>query len=339
MKKKNLRLIALLSFSAALSVLTACSHTPSNTPNGNDASTAQCSTNPYLMKYGCSIERIQAAAEAGNPDAQYALGYMYYYGIDTVKDKDTAELWIQRSANQGQPLAKKAWTLINTGESFDDLHQAAVKKISANTYTVVPQESADVDQLNVKNKAGSVHNELPAYGKVQNNSAMTTGKREDLLHDSRLAKNAKPVTGSAQDRNIAFKNDAKSTIVANNDSFENAGNNRIKTASNDRFEKSDKSNVTIGKNEKGYTLQLLASAKSSDIKNYIVAHHLGSKAESFKTEYEGKSWYMLTYGHYNTEHEARLALRELPSDLQRHQPWVKSMATIEKEVALQKVVA
>ena len=332
MKKKNLRLIALLSLSAALSVLTACSHAPSNTTDGNGTTSAGCSTNPYLMKYGCSIERIQAAAEAGNPDAQYALGYMYYYGIDTVKDKDTAELWIQRSANQGQPLAKKAWSLINTGESFDDLHQAAAKKISANTYTVVPQESADVDQLNVKNKAGSVHNELPAYGKVQNNSAMTTGKREDLLHDRRLAENAKPVTGSV-------KNDAKSAMVANNDSFDSGDNNRVKTARNDNIEKSDKSNVMIAKNEKGYTLQLLASAKSSDIKNYIVAHRLGSKAESFKTEYEGKSWYMLTYGHYNTEHEARLALRELPSDLQRHQPWVKSMATIEKEVALQKVVA
>ncbi|MDP1574010.1 MAG: SPOR domain-containing protein [Coxiellaceae bacterium] len=318
MKKKNLRLVALLSLSAALSLLTACHRTPSDSTHGNGASGAHsgCSTNPYLMKYGCSIERIQAAAEAGNPDAQYALGYMYYYGIDTVKDKDTAELWIQRAANQGQPLAKKAWTLINTGQTFNDLHQAAAKKVTAAPYTVVPQESADVDQFNVKNQSGSVHNELPGYGKVQNNQSMTTGKREDQLHDSRLAENAKPVIGAAQDKTAA--------MVAAKTSLEKANQN---------------AGVRLAKNKKGYTLQLLASAKSSDIKNYIAAHHLGSKAESYRTEYEGKSWYMLTYGHYNTEHDARLALQGLPATLQHHQPWVKSMVTIEKEVTLQKIVA
>lgn len=326
MKKKNLRLIAFLSLSAALSLLTACQHAPSNDKNDNTASgtSSGCSTNPYLMKYGCSIERIQAAAEAGNPDAQYALGYMYYYGIDTVKDRDTAELWIQRSANQGQPLAKKAWSLINTGESFDDLHQAAVKKVTAAPYTVVPQDPADVNQLNVKNNTGSVQKELPGYGKklqTQNDGSMTTGKLEDKLHDSRLAENAKPVTKLAH--GSLAKNDAKSTQLASNESFE----------------KTDKNSVKIAKNDKGYTLQLLASANASDIKNYVTAHHLGSKAESYRTEYQGKSWFMLTYGHYNTAHDAELALHELPANLQHHQPWVKSVATIEKEVNLQKVVA
>src|SRR3990167_1493373 len=77
--------------------------------------TVGCQNNPYLMKYGCSVDKIQEAAENGDPDAQYGLGYMYYYGIDTVRDKETAQLWIKRAADQGQPLAQKALSLMTSG--------------------------------------------------------------------------------------------------------------------------------------------------------------------------------------------------------------------------------
>ena len=51
---------------------------------------------------------MEQAAEKNDPDAEYALGYMYYNGIGTVSDPDTAYIWIQRAADQGQPLAVKA---------------------------------------------------------------------------------------------------------------------------------------------------------------------------------------------------------------------------------------
>jgi len=113
--------VALVSLTA---LIAGCEHSPSSGSQSANYAPA-CSSNPYLMKYNCSINKIQSAAENGSADAQYALGYMYYYGIGTVKDKQTADLWIQRSAAQGQPLAKKAWTLINTGATFTDLHHAA----------------------------------------------------------------------------------------------------------------------------------------------------------------------------------------------------------------------
>ena len=84
---------------------------------------AGCVGNVYLEKYGCSIDRIQQAAEKGDPDAQYALGYMYFYGIGTIKDEQTAKLWIQRAAAQGQPLAQKAAAMMSSGA-----HTAAVNQ-------------------------------------------------------------------------------------------------------------------------------------------------------------------------------------------------------------------
>lgn len=322
MKKSNLRLVTALSVVAVLSLMTACNRTPSAGSSGGSAGSNApgCSSNPYLMKYGCSIERIQSAAEAGNPDAQYALGYMYYYGIDTVKDKDTASLWIQRAAQQGQPLARKAWTLINTGAFTGDLHEAASKQVSS-TNVVTPQPPEDVDQMNQKAQSGSVNNELPGYGKQkaqQNSAMMTTGQNTDKLHDSRLAQNAKPITANPQ----------------------GASTQPMMAANNAGESVNPSENVArVAQHEGGYTVQLLASAKQSDIIDYISAHHLGTKAHAYETHLNGKPWYMLTYGHYQSERQAHMALRELPADMQHHQPWVKSFATVEKEVMTQKVVA
>ena len=71
-----------------------------------------CSNNPYLEKYNCSVDEVEQAAEQGESDAQYTLGYMYYYGIGTVQDRATAILWIEKAANQGQAEAKEALALL-----------------------------------------------------------------------------------------------------------------------------------------------------------------------------------------------------------------------------------
>jgi len=71
-----------------------------------------CSDNPYLEKYHCSLDEVQQAAEQREPDAEYTLGYMYYYGIGTVRDRSTAILWIQKAARQGHVQAAKALHLL-----------------------------------------------------------------------------------------------------------------------------------------------------------------------------------------------------------------------------------
>ncbi|HLD17221.1 MAG TPA: SPOR domain-containing protein [Coxiellaceae bacterium] len=81
-----------------------------------------CKANAFLQKYGCSLDNVEEAASHGDPDAEYALGYMYYYGIDTVQDSQTAKTWIERAAHQGQPLATKALAMLNE-KSYPDMGQ------------------------------------------------------------------------------------------------------------------------------------------------------------------------------------------------------------------------
>ena len=49
----------------------------------------------------------------GNAEAQYATGYMYYYGYGVAQDSDVGLFWIRRSADQGYLPAITALNLIN----------------------------------------------------------------------------------------------------------------------------------------------------------------------------------------------------------------------------------
>lgn len=55
--------------------------------------------------YRSAFIRLRPEAVKGQPDAQYAVGYMYYYGQGVVEDRKKAWYWINRAAEVGQPDA------------------------------------------------------------------------------------------------------------------------------------------------------------------------------------------------------------------------------------------
>lgn len=59
-----------------------------------------------------SFNDVVAKARTGDADAQYALGYMYYYGQDVERNNEKARYWIEKSANQGQENAITALRLL-----------------------------------------------------------------------------------------------------------------------------------------------------------------------------------------------------------------------------------
>lgn len=68
---------------------------------------------------GASFDQVQQAAINGDPDAEYALGYMYYYGKGVTRDAQAATMWIQKAAVQGQPQAIKAARLLGLAANPD----------------------------------------------------------------------------------------------------------------------------------------------------------------------------------------------------------------------------
>ncbi len=70
-------------------------------------------SNFRVEDYRKAFVRLKPEAERGQPDAQYAVGYMYYYGKGVVEDRKKAWFWITAAANAGQPDAKVAAKMLD----------------------------------------------------------------------------------------------------------------------------------------------------------------------------------------------------------------------------------
>lgn len=66
--------------------------------------------------YKRAMEQLLPLAAEGNMEAQYAVGYMYYYGFGATQDTISGHFWIQRSANQHFEPAMKALAIMEKQE-------------------------------------------------------------------------------------------------------------------------------------------------------------------------------------------------------------------------------
>ncbi|HEX4044358.1 MAG TPA: hypothetical protein VHZ76_01665 [Gammaproteobacteria bacterium] len=62
--------------------------------------------------YKRSLQELLPLACDGNAEAQYAVGYMYYYGYGVPQDTDVGYFWIKRSADQHFLPAEKALSMM-----------------------------------------------------------------------------------------------------------------------------------------------------------------------------------------------------------------------------------
>jgi TPR repeat protein len=88
----------------------------------------QACTHRYNLEHGIESFKVQdyrqafirllPEAKAGQADAQYAVGYMYYYGQGVIENRKKAWYWIERAANSGQADAVSALEILRQGKSL-----------------------------------------------------------------------------------------------------------------------------------------------------------------------------------------------------------------------------
>lgn len=66
-------------------------------------------------EYKSAFRRLMPAAVCGNAQAQYAVGYMYYYGYGVAHDTESGLFWMDKAAAQGYKPAIKALQKIHEG--------------------------------------------------------------------------------------------------------------------------------------------------------------------------------------------------------------------------------
>ncbi|MDX1901171.1 MAG: hypothetical protein SFW66_04085 [Gammaproteobacteria bacterium] len=68
--------------------------------------------------YASAFQRLLPVARAGRADAQYAVGYMYYYGYGVSQDAASGLQWMKRAEAQDYPPAIKALDMIEHRDAF-----------------------------------------------------------------------------------------------------------------------------------------------------------------------------------------------------------------------------
>jgi TPR repeat protein len=71
--------------------------------------------------YKRAMHELLPLACDGNAEAQYAVGYMYYYGYGVTQDIDVGGFWIERSAKQHYKPAIQAKELISRENTKHDV--------------------------------------------------------------------------------------------------------------------------------------------------------------------------------------------------------------------------
>lgn len=90
--------------------------------------------------YHQSFTDTLAAAKMGDVDAQYATGYMYYYGIGTEQSDYLAGYWFDRSAKVGDPRSIAALQQVKQRAPYPFLFGLDKQQAAADSYT--PKQTA-----------------------------------------------------------------------------------------------------------------------------------------------------------------------------------------------------
>ncbi len=139
--------------------------------------------------YGLTYEQVREAAQDGDADAQYALGYMYYYGQNVTRNGKQARFWIAKAASQNHQQAIRALKMMGSQPQYanrdnfsNDSARTAPMRLGdsqPNRWQEVrrPQASAEPEQFkpqafDKENGAGKA-----AQEQAQANNAQTQSKK------------------------------------------------------------------------------------------------------------------------------------------------------------------
>lgn len=265
--------------------------------------------------YHQAFRRLEPLAQQGNSEAQYAIGYMYFYGLGTIQDQQLATQWIQAAARQGQPQAKQALNEIHRGSGSN--HALSIQRPGAlQTRSRMPH----------RNYGGQSHSSgsAPPVNTGEDRQALkatwpkakpkTTERPMPQFDFSDPAESAPTPTGPDVSDNLVSQPETKLAEI------------KPMTKPVTKAGTQDKKIV----NKDGYVLQLAGTYDAERLDDYIVSHGLQGKAKKYRTTRNGEDWFILGYGNFTDKQAARNALRDLPPSLIQTNPWVRQMANLEQ---------
>jgi DamX protein len=251
-----------------------------------------------------AFHKLLPLASEGNAEAEYAVGYMYYYGYGTAHDEESGIFWMKKAAEQHYQPAIQALSIIKQNKVSTEPTQQlsaerSIKEDSAKVLQALAESPADLKGANEEEDLKALAQSLPAAKPeiidpldTRPIKQLAAKKGDDVLM---------PLPTSTSNLINSQNNKAKSPIVT-------------KQASD--FDEERKKN---------YTLQLMGSYNLAEVKQKQDHLQLANKSYCARTQRHGRNWYVLAYGKYTAPYLAKLAIDDLPKNLRNMKPWVREL--------------
>lgn len=146
--------------------------------------------------YSTAFKQLSKAAMAGDADAQYAVGYMYYYGKGTDQDLVSARRWFTSAAAQDQPDAVKALGVIeqteNPATSAIYIVNGDVKgePISSDNFSLIKPKYQSIKTKPILIKQEPLTHQVDSYYTIQLFGSYDYSVAKQFIEQNNLSNNA-----------------------------------------------------------------------------------------------------------------------------------------------------
>ncbi|GEM_PF-822684 len=278
-----------------------------------------------------AFHQLLPLAAEGIPQAEYGVGYMYYYGYGVTQDTESGIFWMNKAAAAHYAPAIRALHAIQE----NNIKQAGKRKY--------PNESAP-PKINTRAENTRTGNNIDKDAILE---ALNTDPASRKGHvtvmsqpDQTTLAEADPKSPTQQGHVTIMPQEDHTTLVKAEPQQEEkiidyaavAPKEHVTMMSPDEQTKlagigsqlhQKISDNTANATSKKYTLQLLGSYYLSSLKTRQAQLNLGAPTYIGQTKYNGRDWYVLTVGSYPALGNAELAKLDLPKKIKDYKPWIR----------------
>lgn len=272
------------------------------------------------------------AAKLGFAESQYSLGEMYAYGIGAPKQEDEAAGWYRLAAEQGHALAQyRLGVLYAAGRGVELDHAQAYRWLEKAAAQGMPQAQYQVGRFN-EDGIGVQANPVAArkwyrqavaqgYDKAQRRlAALERRERGEAVANPAAA--ATPMADAA---------DVAPAVVGANGGQPNANLPAVTPASAVDAGRGapHREDWIHSQQPQHFTLQLVTTSSEQSVLELLGRAGLGAEAAYFSRALNDHVGYTAIFGVFASREDALSALGQLPAEIQKTKPWVRSFAEVQ----------
>lgn len=268
------------------------------------------------------------AAKLGFAESQYSLGEMYAYGIGAPKQEDEAAGWYRLAAGQGHALAQyRLGVLYAAGRGVELDHAQAYRWLEKAAAQGMPQAQYQVGRFN-EDGIGVRADPVAARKWYRQAVAQGYDKAQRRLAALERRERGEAAANSAAANPAAAAGPSPAPIDA-------AGDQPIPPASTPAFA-SDASRGAPHREDwihsqlpQHFTLQLVTASSEQSVLDLLGRAGLGAEAAYFSRALNDHVGYTAIFGVFASREDALSALGQLPAEIQKTKPWVRSFAEVQ----------